>query len=225
MQEKKTSGLAVTSLVLGIIGACLSFIPIVNNLSFVLGILAIVFGFVAVIRKRSKEMAIAGIIVSIIAIGITVKVQKDLVEAVDTAFDEFENGMNTAISEFENDMGQAINEFNDDMAVMTGGKTEKILENNLDVTFGTFQATSVGFGLYDTELPVTIANKSSESKSFSIQIEAVDENNTRILTDNVYASNLGAGQSQKLEAFNLVSSDKVELLKNATFKIVEVSMY
>ena len=60
----------------------------------------------------------------------------------------------------------------------------------------------------------------SDKKSFSIQIEAVDTSGNRILDDTVYANDLGAGQSQDFEAFKLVSSDKIEALKSATFKIV-----
>ena len=47
MEEKKKSGLSTAGLVLGIIGICTSFMPIINNLSFVMGVLAIVFGVIA----------------------------------------------------------------------------------------------------------------------------------------------------------------------------------
>ena len=42
--ETKKSGFATAGLVLGIIGICLSFIPILNNASFFLGVLAVIFG-------------------------------------------------------------------------------------------------------------------------------------------------------------------------------------
>ena len=45
-EEIKKSGFATAGLVLGIIGICTSFIPIVNNLSFVLGLIGILFGVV-----------------------------------------------------------------------------------------------------------------------------------------------------------------------------------
>ena len=69
-QEKvvKRSGFGVASLVLGIIGICISFIPIVNYLSFVLGLLALIFGIVSLIKKASKGMATAGLILGILAI-------------------------------------------------------------------------------------------------------------------------------------------------------------
>lgn len=51
--EEKTNvvveknGLATAGMVLGIVGVCTSFIPIINNLSFIMGILAIIFGILS----------------------------------------------------------------------------------------------------------------------------------------------------------------------------------
>ena len=53
--ENKKSGLATAGLVLGIIGICLSFIPILNNASFFLGILAVIFGIIPLIKKQVRE--------------------------------------------------------------------------------------------------------------------------------------------------------------------------
>ena len=66
--EKAKSGFATASLVLGIIGICTSFIPIVNNLSFVLGLMGALFAIISVVKKASKGQAIAGFILCIIAI-------------------------------------------------------------------------------------------------------------------------------------------------------------
>ena len=63
------------------------------------------------------------------------------------------------------------------------------------------------------------------NSSFSIQVEAVDANGSRIANDYIYANNLNAGQSQEFKLFEYVESDKLNSMKNATFKIVEVSMY
>ena len=72
---------------------------------------------------------------------------------------------------------------------------------------------------------IKVTNKTSEKKSFSFHIEAVDDAGTRINEDYVYANNLAAGQSQNFDIFTLVSSDKIDTMKNATFKIIEASMY
>lgn len=201
-EETNKSGFATASLVLSIIGICTSFIPIINNLSFFLAIIAIIFSIIALIKKASKGMAIAGIIIAVLAIIITINSQKALVDAIDTA----------------------VNDFNDSMEEMTGNRTQDILINNLDVNIGNFEIIDDDY-FTDTKLPVTLKNKSNEMKSFDVQIEAIDKDGNRIDTDTIYANNLGSGQSQKFDVFTLVTSDKITEYKNATFKIVQVSMY
>ncbi len=201
-EETKKSGLGTAGLVLGIIGICTSFIPIINNLSFIMGVLAVIFGMIALAKQASKGKTITAIILGILAVVITLNAQKIVSDSINEALDTFNNELDT----------------------MSGNKTEEILANNLDVTIGTFEAIKQQY-MTDTKLPVKVKNKSSETKSFSIQIEAVDGNGSRINQDTIYVNNLNAGQSQDFEAFSFVTSDKVEALKNATFKIIEVSMY
>lgn len=55
MKNSEKSGFATASLVLGIIGICTSFIPIVNNVSFILALIAILFAIVSLVKKASKE--------------------------------------------------------------------------------------------------------------------------------------------------------------------------
>ena len=198
MEETKKSGFSTAGLVLGIIGVCTSFIPIINNLSFVMGVLAVIFGIVALAKKAGKGKIVASIILGVLAIIITINSQKALSESLDT--------------------------LSKDLDKMTGSSTEEILANDVEVTLGEFEVTKKEYST-DTKLVVTVKNKHSETKSFSIQVEAVDSEGVRITNDYVYANNLNAGQSQKFEIFNFVSSDKIEDLKNATFKIVEASMY
>lgn len=200
-EKNKKSGLATAGLVLGIIGVCTSFIPIINNLSFVMGIIGIIFGIIA-IKKAGKAKVIICIVLGILAIVLTVKAQQSLVD----------------------DLNDVVNEFNQGMDEISGNRTEEILANNVDVTFGEFTVTDDGY-FTETELVATVKNKSAERKSFSIHVEAVNEDGSRIEEDYIYANDLGAGQSQDFEIFNLVPSDKVDSLKKATFKIIEVSMY
>lgn len=201
-EEKKKSGFGTASLVLGIIAISTSFIVIVNNMSFILGIIGAILGIVSLTKKASKGKAIWGIILCILAIVITLNLQQSWSNSL--------NELSSSLDEVSNNM--------------SGENTDNILKNDLDVEIGTFKATK-SYGIYDTSLTVTVKNKSSEKKSFSIHIEAVNSNGERIDDDYVYANDLSAGQSQKFEIFNLVSSDKVDSLKKATFKIVDVSMY
>ena len=201
MEQKNK--LASSSIVLGVIGLCTSFIPIINNISFVLALIALIFCIISLLKGASKKTAIAGIILSIITIMIVVNTQKSLSESIDNA----------------------VNELNDTIDTAAGNKTDEILSKYLDVTIGTFSSTTDSYGFSTTELPVTVKNKSSEMKSFSIQIESVNSDGSRITTDYIYANNLGAGQSQEFKAFEYVESNKITSLQNSTFKIVEVSMY
>lgn len=203
MEEKKKSGFATAGLVLGIIGVCTSFIPIVNNLSFILGLIGILFGIVSLIKKASKKTAIAAIIVCVLAMYFTVSSQKSLSDSIDDAFNEVSNSLDT----------------------MSGENTEGVLKNDLDVKIGEFKVEEDEYGLSESSLTVTVENKSSETKSFSIKIEAVDKDGNRIEEDTVYAEELKAGQSQKLNAFTLVTSDKYDELKKAEFKVLEASAY
>ena len=45
----KRSGMAIASLVLGIVAAALSWMPIVNNLAFLVGLVGLVLGIVAIV--------------------------------------------------------------------------------------------------------------------------------------------------------------------------------
>lgn len=196
--ETQKSSLCTAGLVLGIIGVCTSFIPIINNLSFVLGILAVIFGLVSV-KKASKGKMIATVILGILAIIITLSAQKTVSDSLD------------ALSE--------------DLDTASGENTEQVLANDVEVEIGNFEATTDEYGLTDTKLTVKVTNKTNETKSFTIQIEAVDANGSRINQDYVYANNLTAGQSQDFDIFQFVSSDQIEAMQNATFNIVEASAY
>lgn len=197
MEEKKKNGLATAGLVLGIIGICTSFIPVINNVSFILGLIGTIFGIVALIKKASKGQAIAGIILCILTIIITINSQKTL--------------------------SDSLNTWSQDLDKAAGNSTEEVLKNDVDVQLGDFQVTK---GTYTTEtvLKATVKNKTNDTKSFSIQVEAVDANGSRIANDYIYANNLNAGQSQEFKLFEYVESDKLNSMKNATFKIVEASM-
>ena len=196
--ETQKSGLCTAGLVLGIVGVCTSFIPIINNLSFLMGVLAIIFGLVS-IKKASRGKMIATVILGIVAIVITLGTQKAASDALDAVSDSLDTA--------------------------TGSNTEEVLANYVDVELGNFEVTEGDYGMTETNMTVKVTNKSSETKSFSIQVEAVDSNGNRISQDYIYANNLTAGQSQDFNIFQYVEADKLEAMKSATFNIVEASMY
>lgn len=196
--ENKKSGLATAGLVLGIIGICLSFIPILNNASFFLGILAVIFGIIPLIKKASKGKAIAALILGILSIVITLSLQSSWSESLDKVSEDLDNA--------------------------SGENTEEVLKN-VDVNMGTFEVTTDEYGFSETKLVVNVTNNASEKKSYNIEIEAVSADGSRIDTDYIYANDLGAGQSQEIEIFTYVDDADLEAMQSATFEIIEASMY
>ncbi|RKI41158.1 DUF4190 domain-containing protein [bacterium D16-51] len=63
------SGLAIASMVCGIIGLVVCIVPIVQAISFILDVLSIIFGLISLVKKREgKGMAIAGVVCGGIAL-------------------------------------------------------------------------------------------------------------------------------------------------------------
>lgn len=95
--SKGTSGLGITSLVLGILAILTSFLPIINNGAFILALLGLVFGIAGIIstrkgKKGGKGIAIAGTILNILSLIIVLATQSMYSAAIDEAVDELENG-------------------------------------------------------------------------------------------------------------------------------------
>ena len=200
-QINEKSGFAKAAFILGIIGVVLAFIPLLNIVSFPLGALAILFAIIPIFKKQSIAMAIVGLILGITSIAIPISMYSAVSDAVDEA-------------------SENINQTMDDMS---GDNTEEILKNDVQVDLSEFTVIPGAYGLDSSELVVSVRNKMTESKSFTIKIEAVDADGKRIDDGTVYANDLGSGQAQDFKAFSLISSDKYEALQSATFKIISVS--
>ena len=198
-EQTKKSGFATAGLVLGIIGVCTSFIPLINNLSFFLGIIGVVFAIISLAKKASKGKAIAALILSALAIIITLSAQQAA--------------------------GEALNEVGQELDKATGASTEEVLQNDVNVELGKFNVTTDEYGITKTKMTVKVTNKTNETKSFNIQVEAVDVDGNRISQDYVYANNLTAGQSQDFNIFEFIASEDIEKMQSATFNIVEASSF
>ena len=210
--KKKNSGLAIAGFVVAVIGLLLSALPIINNFAFILGVLGLIFAIISLVKARKndtkKGMAIAAVILSILTIGIVLITQQIYSQAVNEAGKSLQ---------------EASQKLDDQIKKSTGEATEELLKNDVEVTLGQFQATTDEYGLATTNLPVTVKNKNSQEKTYSIQIEAVDASGNRIADDTIYVNNLGSGQSQELKAFQFVQSDGLESVKTASFKIKTVT--
>ncbi|MGN7198553.1 DUF4190 domain-containing protein [Arthrobacter sp. SAFR-044] len=67
--EKRQNGLGVAALVVGIVAAVFSMIPLVGMISFFLGPVAIILGIIALfLKNRKKGMAITGVILGVVSL-------------------------------------------------------------------------------------------------------------------------------------------------------------
>lgn len=201
------SGLAIAGLVLGIVGIVGSWIPILNNFSFILAALGLIFGVIGLVvvlrssgQKGGKGMAIAAVVVSLLACVIVFATQNLYSQAIDEASDQVQDTIDKA----------------------DGSATDELLETDVTVEFGAFSAEDQGYGLWKTAIPVTVTNKASETKNYMIQVEAVDASGTRIDSAYVTINSLASGQSATEDAFTYVSSDNIEAMQQATFKVASV---
>ncbi len=92
----RMSGMAITSLVLSIIGIVGSWMPILNNVAFILAVLGFIFAIVALIAMRKKNLggkglAIAGLVLSILGIIIVLYTQNMYANAWNKAFNDVSN--------------------------------------------------------------------------------------------------------------------------------------
>jgi len=85
---KKGAGLAITSMVLGIIALLLSWVPIINNLAAVLAVVGLGLGIPALVLARrgthgGMGLAITGLVTSLLAIVLVIVTQLLFVKALD----------------------------------------------------------------------------------------------------------------------------------------------
>ena len=107
---------------------------------------------------------------------------------------------------------------------MSGGQTQQILDDELDVKLGEFDMDTSKYSSGGT-LSVTVKNKSDKRATFTVQVEAVTDTGERITDATVFANDLGAGQSYTDELSFFVSDDKRRDLSDATFNVVSVSKF
>ena len=101
---RKTSGLAIASMVLGILALLLSWIPIINNLAAVLALVGLGLGIPALIFSRrgthgGTGLAITGLVTSVVALVLVVVTQlffAKVIDEVDRAIDEGISGSEVA---------------------------------------------------------------------------------------------------------------------------------
>lgn len=108
----KTSGLAIAGLVLGILAAVTSFLPIINNLSAVVAVIGGVLAAVSLVgalrgKHSSRGLAIAGVVLAVVSFAIVLATQSMYKSVIDTALEEATSGSEiVATTESESDSGE-----------------------------------------------------------------------------------------------------------------------
>ncbi|MBQ9783538.1 MAG: hypothetical protein IJW44_03365, partial [Clostridia bacterium] len=97
-------------------------------------------------------------------------------------------------------------------------------EDDVYISFGSFEVTE-GDYFSDTKVTVTVKNTSDKRRSFSIKVEAIDEEGYRLDTDYIYINDLGVGQGQKVDIFTYVPEEDIDEMKRASFRVIDVSVY
>ena len=105
--EKKGKGLAVASLVLGIVALVLCWIPIINFMSFVLGILALIFGIIAAVKNAGRGLGIAGLIIGILAMVFAHNINAAAAKAIAEGVEEWAKSYSGDIT-FTDESGEEI---------------------------------------------------------------------------------------------------------------------
>ncbi len=103
---KQGAGLAIASMVLGIIALLLSWIPIINNVAAIVAVVGLGLGIPALIRARrgthgGTGMAITGLVTSVLAIVLVILTQLLFAEAIDEVESSFRQGVAEAEAEAE----------------------------------------------------------------------------------------------------------------------------
>lgn len=209
-KTERTSGLAIAGFIIAILAILGSWVPILNNVSFFFAIISLILGIIGLVAIRKGKRVGQGLAVATIILSVLTFV---VVIATQSFFGKVANEVSNSVSE-------SVNDFD-------GTNTEKLLKSNVDVTLGTFTHNPGAEAAYyyddTTELPVTIKNKATEKASYTVKIEAVGADGTRIAEDTIYVTDLNPGQSVSEKAFKYVEESKLEAVKAATFKILEVS--
>lgn len=112
-----------------------------------------------------------------------------------------------------------------------GERIEQLMENmekqaweNSEVSIGEFKESTVS-GEITTSLEVTVKNKSDERSTICVTVEALTEDGTRLGTDYVLVERLNPGQSARASAFQYLEPSQIEDFKNASFGVVEITMF
>ena len=203
--NKATSGMAIAGLVLGILAAGSSWIPIINNFSFILAVIGLVFAIVGVVgtvrgKKAGKGIAIAALVINLVAAGIVLAMQS----AMSAAIDDATSGLVST----------------EDVTVQQ--------QEGTDVDAGTDSADQQAYAISDVQMTgddysVTISgtftnNSDAEVSYVQVSYRLLDAEGAQIGTAYANTNNLPAGGTWKFEAMGFEPLSSV-----ASYELADVT--
>lgn len=107
-QPQRYSGFAVAALVLAIVAAVTSFIPIINNASFFIAIIGFIFGLIGVYatskkRKKGNAMAVVGTLLCVASVAIVLVTQNYYGQQFREMVEDFQFGAKPVSTTANND--------------------------------------------------------------------------------------------------------------------------
>lgn len=206
---KPLSGMAVASLVLGIIALLTSFLPIINNLSFILAALGLIFAIVGIVgtvrgKCRGKGLAIAALVVNVVSIVVVLATQSMFSTALDEATDQISSGTPTTIESSSSG----------DAAADAGSDASS------DAPYTVADEAITG-DAYSCTITGTFTNTSSNTMSYAqVSYNLYDADGAQIGTALANTNNLASGGTWKFEAVGFESVEDV-----VSFELVDVTTW
>jgi hypothetical protein len=152
--QKQGAGLAIASMVLGIVALLLSWIPIINNVAAIVAVVGLGLGIPALIRARrgthsGTGMAITGLVTSVVAVVVVILTQMLFVKAID----EVERSFDESLAEIESGAEPGAEE--------ETAETQEVVPLGVPAPVGDYQVTVDAVELNGNEA-VAAANEFNE---------------------------------------------------------------
>ena len=202
------NGLAVTSLVLGIIAILGSWIPILNNFSAILAVLGVIFGIFGLVKiskaKGSKTYTIIALVINVLAFAIVLSSQSMYAKAIDSV-NEGAQAVSNGGASTDLSVGQSVT-LDNGMVLTVDSVKHDVAQEYRDAKF--------------TAVTVTIKNDGKEKQAFnpftwkSINADGVE-------SDCDFSTDEGTLQSGDLQPGGKVTG--VIYFKNDAAKIIYVT--
>ena len=182
-------GFGIASMVVGIVGVLLAFIPIIGIASFVLGLVAIGLGIFAVIKRRGKGQGIAGIITGAVALVVALVVTiftsavlsilDDELQNPEDIFDMEPHELEEFIEDPDEDIDAAVDGSADALSTPLAYSSLTIIGDEDALPEGEADEVSVvaiSASEHDTTFPFIVHNQTDEAISrIEVSGRAVDD--------------------------------------------------